>query len=169
MKTKILLLLGSVFLSLQVNAQLKIHDNGKVTIGGMPLSRPNCQVFVNGITNGAANGPNGGSFMVQHNNVNWWSSAIGATVPIIQNASYNLWCSGLGGMSFYVTGDGWVWANTYATMSDSTLKKNIARLNDPLTMLSRLHGYSFNFKPYNVTKGFDSGHVMNPACTTAHE
>lgn len=76
-------------------------------------------------------------------NADWAPSQINYVNRALTKAitvSYN------GGDKFYVRGDGVVWANSYQTWSDSTLKEDIRPIPSALSLLQGIRGVSYLFK-----------------------
>jgi hypothetical protein len=139
-------------------SQIEIHDNGKVTMGGLPSIRPICETFVNGSANGDA-------MYVQHRNFTAWSNAINVNLVDYSNCSYNLAVNNDPSV-FYVyaggsTWNSWVYCNHVFYSSDSTLKKNIYRIPNALGQLKKLNGYNFHYKSdVLIDKGVEKGKTI---------
>jgi hypothetical protein len=146
-----------MFLSTGVMGQIEVHDQGKITIGGMPTTRYPSETFING-------NATGDGLYVLHNNFTPWSSAIDAYILTQDACSYNLWVNGA--TVFYVSGQGWLYCGGTFITSDSSIKKNIKKLSGSLDMIDKINGYNYNLKKITFTSGRDSGKTLDPDTVT---
>jgi hypothetical protein len=140
-------------LPLQLIAQIEVHDNGKVDIGGNGFTgtRPSCHTFICGSTGAVLN-----SVQINHNNMAGNSEAITTQLVSPYNVSYEVHVNSSPG-TFYVTGWGGIFYQGGWLTSDSSTKKNIRQLEDPLEKIHQLNGYTYYKKNFIVPKGQDSG------------
>lgn len=151
----ILLIVGMLCLPAITNAQIEVHDNGKVSIGGNPASRPPCEAYVQGSAFGFG-------LCVEHLNTNTWSYGISTNLINDSNTSYNLTVGSSSTPIFYVSGKGWIYCNGVYYTSDSSLKKDIVKIPSALAKINKLSGYTYHFKQTKLDKGPDSGKQFVP-------
>jgi hypothetical protein len=142
-----------IFCSRSGFAQIEVHDNGKISVGGKPAARPPCEAYFNG-------GTSGDGIYIEHNNFTDWSCAVSSNVHNPLCTSFGM---GLNGATvFYVSGQGWIFCGgTYIT-SDSSLKTNIKKLSGSLEKLDKINGYNYNYKKVTFNEGYAKGQTFYP-------
>ncbi len=154
-KIHIVLLLMLCLVMNKAYSQLEVHNGGKISIGGFNLTtRPSCHTFINGSNGGADN-----SLVVRHNNSTPNTQAISSQLVSVNNTSYEIHVNNSPG-AFYVNGAGQIFYSGGWLMSDSSTKKNIRKIENPLERINKIGGYSYNKKSFLVNKGIDSGKIF---------
>lgn len=128
-----------------LHAQIKLHTNGKTTFGPIPAVMPTDRVVIDG-------GADRGLLIKVSQPSNWWQSAtasVSRQLTVSWVVRYN------GGDRFYVLGNGDVIGRSAYWYSDSTLKRDIAAIENPLHKLKKLRGVSFAYKPEAPCKDCD--------------
>lgn len=142
-----------LFAPMSAFAQIEVHDNGKVSMGGNILTRPDCHTFINGSHNTVA------TLYVDHRNTTPYSQAINASVMHDSVVSFHS-CINYGAGTFYVAGQGWIFSQGMFLGSDTAIKKDIKAVDSALAKISKIGGYNYYLKPYTIHKGRDSGKVL---------
>jgi len=79
-----------------------------------------------------------------------WNSALRCVVQTEKSCAYHLYYSGAD--RFFVCAQGWLWTQKGGYFgSDIKLKKNINKINSPLTTVLKLNGIQFDYKDENKT------------------
>ncbi len=137
---------------------------GKVTIGGTTtVGRPSCHTFIRGSSGGVIDN----SLVVEHNNPQPNTQAVSSKLISADNVSYEVHVLNNPG-TFYVTGTGHIFYSGGWLTSDSSTKKNIRQITNPLERINKIGGYTYYKKSFLVEKGIDSGKIFI-ADTSMHE
>lgn len=123
MKNRILFLLTFSFLSSFAMAQIYVAGNGNVGVG---TTTPNCKFQINSSTNNFTFKPN-----------NSGSLEIGG-YDCSTNSTITFWHSSAGFNKLI--------AKSFTKSSDSTLKTNVQRLENPTATIKRINGYSYFYR-----------------------
>jgi hypothetical protein len=119
----------------QVNAQLKVYNNGNAKIG---TGTGTIDATLNLYSSGDC------SFFSRAHNLPVGGDAVKSTVYSASANSFAGWNNNT--KTFAVKGDGTVWSRLNAYTSDSTLKENFGKIEKPEERLLKLNGLRYNFK-----------------------
>lgn len=150
MKKQILITcVGALLGAFPVSAQLKVHNQGRVTVGGIPPLgyQQSARLFINGpVSGGINNDPLSSAFWVYQNNVADKNVAVGITAST--NAStYPFVISTPAAITlFHVRADGSAYLKGALTSgSDSLIKRDIQPLRDVTSDVMKLNFYSYRY------------------------
>lgn len=136
-----------------LQAQIKLHTNGKTSFGPIPAQMPSELVLIDAGRDMAL------KLKVSHN-VDWYQSS-SASVSRQLTASWVVKYNNSD--RFFVLGNGDIYARSAWFYSDSTLKYKIAAIESPLQRLRKLRGVSFYYKPEVPCKDCDPANDDLPA------
>lgn len=91
-------------------------------------------------------------------NITDWGSGLRVTVPTVNGCAFHLNYAGVD--RFWVVAQGIAWAQQgYWQGSDYTLKKNISKINTPLSTLLKLNGVQYKYKDDDQSNGQRLGFI----------
>lgn len=131
-------------------AQLKVKDGGKVLIGyNNPESSDRLTID--------AGQTNDRSLTLRVRQLSSWGQSSLAKVSLPHTVSWVVRYNNSD--RFYVAGEGWLFARNAYFASDSTIKKDIAVIENPISKITALRGVTFSYKPEMLDSFCDGGNT----------
>ncbi len=128
-------------LNLQLEAQLRVHSSGKVTMGTVVPSGSDKLMIQSGYDRGL--------LVTTNHKQDWWQS-VTTNVSRPYTVSYVVRWNNRD--RFYVTGEGSVFGRSAWWYSDEKLKEQIKSIESPIQRLSKINGVSFVFRKEELCK-----------------
>ncbi len=146
---KTLAISATLFYTSNLHAQIKVKEGGRVGIGTNDVSQYKLNVHA----------PEGVYALNLRNLTGEWGYNSKAEVS---NGHTKTWVVNFNGNdNFFVLGEGSFWYRGGWMWSDQSLKQNIKPINDPLSLILRMRGVYYNYKPEALNDSAFGGTVVS--------